>query len=195
MSNPSSSESTPPLKERLLLAGINEIQTNGIQGFSTRRVAAACHVSCAAPYKHFTDKQAFILAIIHYINQEWYVRRDAIAAKYPDNTRKQLVEISLDYIRFLRDNPHFRSVLMLRDDSLNLEQQRARAQVSQGSQALITRYCDEVNMPLSTKIRKTFVVRSLIYGAALMLDNGELENRQESFDFIAAAIDREFILP
>lgn len=183
------------VKEQLLLAGIREIEKSGIQNFSIRRVAAACSVSCAAPYKHFADRSAFILAILRYINEEWYERQKEIAERYAGDTRRQLVEISLAYIRFLLDNPQYRSVLMLRDDSLSDEQLRAKSQVSEGTRALIERYCTEVNMPPETKVRKTFVVRSLIYGAALMLDNGEMEKRQEIFDVVAAAIDREFSLP
>ena len=31
---------------------------------------------------------------------------------------------------------------------------------------------------------KTFIVRSIIYGAALMFDNGELEFSEENFQYI-----------
>ena len=189
------SKDTLSVKEQLLLAGIREIEKSGIQNFSIRRVAAACNVSCAAPYKHFADRSDFILAILRYINEEWCERQREIAERYAGDTRRQLVEISLAYIRFLLDNPQYRSVLMLRDDSLSGEQLRAKSQVSEGTRALIERYCAEVHMPPETEMRKTFVVRSLIYGAALMLDNGEMEKRQEIFDVVAAAIDREFSLP
>lgn len=184
-----------PVKERLLLAGIDEIEKSGVQNFSIRHVAAACGVSCAAPYKHFADKQAFILAIIRYINEEWYEEQHEIEKRFEGDTRRQLVETSVAYVRFLLENPHYRSILMLRDDSLNEEQSRVKSQMSAGTRALVSKYCEEVHMSKDAEVRKTFVVRSLIYGAALMLDNGELENRQESFDFIAAAIAREFSLP
>ena len=186
---------TLPVKERLLLAGIDEIEKNGVQNFSIRHVAAACGVSCAAPYKHFADKNEFVLAIIRYINEEWQHEQQRIQERFAGDTRRQLVETSVAYVRFLRDNPHYRSIIMLRDDSLPPEQAGVKSRMSAGTRALVTRYCSEVNMPKDVEIRKTFVVRSLIYGAALMLDNGELENRRESFDFIAAAIDREFSLP
>ena len=56
------------IREQLLLAGIDDINQNGIQNFSVRRVANACGVSCAAPYKHFEDKPAFLAAIVDYID-------------------------------------------------------------------------------------------------------------------------------
>lgn len=39
-------------RETLILAGLEELNEYGVQHFSTRRVAKACGVSCAAPYKH-----------------------------------------------------------------------------------------------------------------------------------------------
>ena len=48
------------LREELILAGIEEINIHGANDFSVRRVAEACHVSSAAPYKHFKDKKEFI---------------------------------------------------------------------------------------------------------------------------------------
>ena len=42
-------------REALILAGLEELNEYGIQHFSTRRVAKACGMSCAAPYKHFKD--------------------------------------------------------------------------------------------------------------------------------------------
>lgn len=50
-------------------------------------------------------------------------------------------------------------------------------------------------MPPEVRHRKLFVVRSLIYGAALMFDNGELEYTEENVQMVARCIDREFDLP
>ncbi len=45
------------------------------------------------------------------------------------------------------------------------------------------------------KIIKTFIVRSLLYGAALMFDNGELEYNEDNMAAVSEAINREFDLP
>ena len=42
-------------RDRLIQAGLEELNQYGVQHFSTRRVAKVCGVSCAAPYKHFKD--------------------------------------------------------------------------------------------------------------------------------------------
>ena len=70
-----------------------------------------------------------------------------------------------------------------------------KGEVSRQTYDLISKYCREVEMSDEDRTRKTFAVRSLIYGAALMLDNGELESTPENYDMIARSIDREFDLP
>lgn len=100
-----------PSKTRveLILAGIREIRVHGIQNFSVRRIAADCGVSCSAPYKHFKNKNDYILAILHYINEQWHQVERQILADPPDSLREQLVRISIAYIRFLQENPHYRA--------------------------------------------------------------------------------------
>ena len=56
-------------REALILAGLEELNEYGIQHFSTRRVAKAFGMSCAAPYKHFKDSHEFIAEILGYINR------------------------------------------------------------------------------------------------------------------------------
>lgn len=73
------------LREDLILAGINEINAYGANGFSVRRVANACQVSSAAPYKHFKDKKEFIGAIIDYVNDQLAVTQDRVLADCPDS--------------------------------------------------------------------------------------------------------------
>lgn len=184
-----------PVRERLIYAGMAELSQRGIQSFSTRRVAAACALSCAAPYKHFKDKQAFITAIIEYVNQIWGVRQQEIIEAHPEDLRRQIVEISKAYIRFLMDNPHFRSVIMLRDENLDREYARLRGEMTQRTREVIDRYCASVNMDEKVRRRKTYVVRSLIYGAALLFDNHQLAYNEENMGSVEYAINREFDLP
>ena len=103
----------PNLREALIVAGIQEINDHGISGFSIRRVADACNVSCAAPYRHFKDKNALIGAIIDYVNDQWAKRQDEVLAKCGPSNRERMVEICLNYIRFLMEKPFYRAVLML----------------------------------------------------------------------------------
>lgn len=183
------------IREQLILAGISEISQFGLQNFSVRRIAAACGVSCAAPYKHFKDRHSFIAAMIEYINAQWGQRQLEILAAYPEDSQRQLVEISMAYIRFLVENPHFRSIIMLKDEGFDAAYHHIRGQMTGLTRSIIGRYCAEVHMDEPTRRRKTYAVRSLIYGAALMFDNGELEYCEEDLGFVRDCIQREFDLP
>lgn len=187
-------DTTVTLREKLILAGIQVIEENGVSGFSIRRTAAACGVSCAAPYKHFKDKEDLMTAIILYIKERWRDRQLEILRECKGDVRSQLIEISLAYIRFLMDNPHFRSIIMIKDPTMRPEHVRLKSELSDIVQGLIDRYCEETHMPEERRTVKTFVVRSLIYGAALMLDNGEIACSEQNFALIAEAINREFDL-
>lgn len=181
-------------KEKLILAGIEEIRKDGVKDFSLRKVAKRCNVSSAAPYKHFDNKQDFIIATIEYINKQWYARQERIKREYENDTRRQLLEISIDYIRFLVENPHFRSIIMLREEGLLPEQIKIKSQMSALARNLIVQYCEETHMPDDERIARTFVVRALLYGASLLFDNGEAKYNEDMLCYIARTIERELDL-
>lgn len=181
-------------REDLIKAGIAEINEHGISGFSIRRIAAACGVSCAAPAKHFGDRNGFLAAIIEYVNLQWRDHQLRIIEEHKDNLREQIVDVSVGYVKFLVENPHFRSILMLKDDDFDNIYHRLRGEMTSLTQKLITEYCASVNMDEDTRTRKQYVVRSLIFGAALMFDNGEMEYNEKTLEFVRFSIDREFDL-
>lgn len=183
------------VREPLILAGIEEINKYGIQNFSVRRIAKQCGVSCAAPYKHFEDRHSFFAAIIAYINDIWHEKQNEIMKTAPSDTRHQILAISLAYVRFLVDNPHFRSIIMLKDEEFDSIYEKMRGKLSDLSLTLVNRYCSEANLPEAVAKRKLYIVRSLIYGAALMFDNGEMPYTDENMKIVEFSINREFDLP
>lgn len=183
------------VRENLIIAGIHELNSYGLQNFSVRRIAAECGVSCAAPYKHFKDRQSYVAAIIEYVNAGWTERQRAIIAAFPSDVRKQLVEISVDYVHFLVENPYFRSIIMLKDEEFDSQYENLRGQLSENSRTLIRKYCIDHGISEEMQRRKTYIIRSLIYGAALMFDNGEMTYNEENMVFVRYSIDREFDLP
>lgn len=182
-------------KERLILAGIEVLQENGIAGFSARKTTALCGVSPAALYKHFANREELLTAIISYINQRWYDIQAAVIEQCKGETVKdQIVVISMAYIRFLADNPEFRTVLMMNDEQMPPEDVRMKSDLSRLTKELITCYCAETGMAPERRHVKTFIVRSLIYGAALMFDNGQIAYDDENLLQVEQAIRREFEL-
>ncbi|MEA5026657.1 Nucleoid occlusion factor SlmA [bioreactor metagenome] len=181
-------------KEKLIRSGIKVIEHNGIQGFSLRKAAEECGISCAAPYKHFKNKDEFLTKIIQYINEEWLIRQEKIVRKYTGDIREQLINICLAYIDFLVENPQYRSIIMIKDESLSPENNQIRYKISDKSRELINIYCQSERILLKTEAEKIFIIRSLIYGASLMFDNGELAYNEENRLMIYQAIDHQFEL-
>ena len=62
------------------------------------------------------------------------------------------------------------------------------------SWGIVLKYCRQVGMPQEVMRWKLYVVRSLIYGASLMFDNGELEYNEKNMAYVKFTIDREFDL-
>ena len=182
-------------REQLILAGLDELNEYGVQHFSTRRVAKVCGISCAAPYKHFKDTHEFIAEIFGYVNRLYDSEQAEVLEQCKDmSSREQLVEVSLRYIRFLTEHPAFRRIVMQNFQDCDEEYRVLRGRLSLKTDEIVTRYCEEVHMPDDVRRRKTFLVRAIIYSAALFFDNGELEYNEENMEKARALLEREFDL-
>lgn len=182
-------------KEKLIKAAAEELQSHGVRDFSLRRVADCCNLSPGAPYKHFSGKNGLILAVLKYYNNKWYEIHSEICEKQWESMAEKLTEISVAYIRFLCDNPEYQSIIMMNDNSMEPEQLLEKSKVSVQSGKLISEYCNSVNMSKEDEIRKTYAVRSFIYGAAIMINSGNLPYDDSSLNNARACIRREFDLP
>jgi len=182
------------LREQLILAAIDIIQKDGMGGFTIRRVAAECGVSCAAPYKHFRDKEDMLLAALDYVNEKWYEQQSVVIEENAGDVSRQLVAVSMAYIRFLAENPHFRALMWLRGDNMTPEQMKERAEMSSYSKELVSKWCIKSGYSLEQSVRKTYAVRSFIYGATVMFDTGELQYSKEHLAMVEKCIRREFEL-
>lgn len=186
---------SPRSREKFLVAAIEEMQSHGISDFSIRRVAEKCGVSSGAPYKHFKNKSELILESIRYINKKWGELQQEIITECGDDPRTRLVELSIAYVQFLCSNPAFQSVLMLNDNTLSPEQLEEKAKVSVLTERIISEYCKSVGMSDIDRKRKTYAVRSFIFGAAFMINSGFFKNKKESISFVRYCIEREFDSP
>lgn len=167
------------VREQLIVAGISELETHGVADFSLRRVASACNISCAAPYKHFKSKEALVEGIFDYITSQLNLLLDQVAAVYSD-PKTCLVEICIAYIRFCIANPHFRAVLMLSGRKLPLAER-------------VESYMKNCFPEMETVERadRGYVIRSIAYGAALLLESGELEYNDHIIERIRENLFRE----
>lgn len=183
------------IREDLIRAGIAEINAHGVTEFSIRRVATACQVSCAAPYKHFKNKRDFIASIIEYVNSQWKQRQQQIIEECVGDLREQIVEVCVQYIRFLMEKPYYRSILMLKDAQFDNLYHKARGQMSSTMQQMQAQFFAASGYDAATVRRKQHLVRSMIFGTVFLLDAGELEFNEEILENVRRNIDREFDLP
>ena len=183
------------MREVLILAGIREINDHGVTGFSIRRVAESCGVSCAAPYKHFKDKREFIAAIIEFVNGQWAERQKEVLAACGGSLRQQIVEVCVNYVIFLMEKPYYRSILMLKDAEFDNIYHKTRGQMSSRSQKLEKDFYEVCGWDRATFKRKLHLVRAMLFGTVFMYDTGEIEYNDETIANLRYDIDREFDLP
>ncbi len=168
------------MREALILAGIAELEAHGPRGFSLRRVATACGVSCAAPYKHFDSKEAFIGAILSYIYEKWLLLEGHICTLFPTPGAQRLTELCLAGIRFWLGNPHFHAIHRMteREDmtktglGVRAEEELRLFALQEGKDHL----------------RLSYMLRSLVHGAIVMLEDGTLSGGTETFRMLREVI-------
>lgn len=116
------------LRRDLLEAGRDYVRANGHSGLSIRMLAQKVGVSPGAPYHHFPDKRAFLLALA--IDQF-----DALLTEAADENENGLspVEVvkvrAMKFVRFALENPHMLELMYESDLTRpNVEPQLQRFQ-------------------------------------------------------------------
>lgn len=162
------------VRTRLILAGLDELCRHGVRDFSLRRVALAAQVSCAAPYRHFKDKDELILEIIRYIFSKWELLCREIESAFSCDPARLVVELAAANVGFWVANGNFRSVLML----------EAGADAADGAREELRRFDAPVLSAISEYARRSsldperirtleFHVTSLVYGTVMLVVSGK----------------------
>lgn len=185
-------ETARDLRQDLIEAGIEEINKYGANDFSVRRVASACGVSTAAPYKHFKDKKEFIGAIIDFVNEQWAVEQERLLSQCADDPRSQVVTVSVGYIKFLMEKPYYRQTLMLKNAEFDNLYHRKRGEINSRTQQIMQRVKETYGLPDEQWEYKALLVRSLLFGSVFMFDSGEFAYNEKALENLRYLIDREF---
>ncbi len=162
------------VRTRLILAGLDELCLHGVRDFSLRRVALAARVSCAAPYRHFKDKDELILEIIRYIFSKWELLCREIESAFACDHSRLVVELAAANVGFWVANGNFRSVLMLEAgadaaDGAREELRRFDAPII----SAISEYASETALPPERVRALEFHVTSLVYGTVMLVISGK----------------------
>lgn len=162
------------VRDRLVAAGIRELNANGVQGFSVRRIAQSCGLSCAAPYKHFRDKNELLEAVADAINSDWIACQAKAVAHLAGDTAAQLRAICQAYLRFLRDNPNFCALIIQRDTASGKWLLNRLFDQSSLTKRLIAEYARERGLSESDVYGRVYAIRAMLYGAAMMNQRDEM---------------------
>ena len=88
------------IRRRLIEAGLKELLEHGSRDFSLRRVALGAQVSCAAPYRHFKDKDELVRAVIAQIRENWVLLASEIGGVFERGTSEHVTELIAACVRF-----------------------------------------------------------------------------------------------
>ncbi len=88
------------LKNALIKAGVEILAKEGAGALSLRKVARQAGVSHAAPYAHFTDKQALIAAISTEGFKALLSNLEGIISEYTGQPQRKLIESAWAYAQF-----------------------------------------------------------------------------------------------
>ncbi|MBE6677584.1 MAG: TetR/AcrR family transcriptional regulator [Ruminococcaceae bacterium] len=178
------------IRERLLVAGIKELENHGFNDFSLRRVANLCNVSCAAPYKHFKNKEELLLALMDYITSRWYILRDQIIEIYKDDEpTKRLTAVCVAYLRFLMATPSYITILTMHPAETELGD-GLRGRISEP----VARIIEDI-IPGEEKYAEliaitAYSVKAYIYGTVCMIRNKEIEDIDGTVNLFSTVLNR-----
>ncbi|MBR3966244.1 MAG: TetR/AcrR family transcriptional regulator [Clostridia bacterium] len=168
------------IRERLLIAGIKEIELHGLNDFSLRRVASMCEVSCAAPYRHFKNKDELVLSIISYINSRWDMMCEQIEKAFDGDIGRQIVESCIANVRFLIANPNYLSIMLPIGSGMTDEQMTEREKIWCRIVSLVGKYADDMGYDDEKKSEIEYLLKTLIYGTVVYLEKTDFSNPDKS---------------
>jgi len=180
-------------REKLIQAGMRELEEHGLEGFSLRRVAQRCGVSCAAPYRHFKDKRALVQAIAGEYNALWAERQQRALAQVDGDVTRQLQAVCKEYLRFLLDNPNYCRLVTLSDAATGKWFLQSLMDGSSPAKRLIQRYCAALHMDPETAHVKVVLLRGLFFGVAMLVGSGELELSEDRIELLYREMNSAFL--
>lgn len=180
------------LREALVFEAIRLLETEGKAGLSLRRVARGVGVSQAAPYGHFKDKQALLLAVCAagYERFAARMRQEAEQTSGP----AYIAALGRGYIFFALENPALFQ-LMFDDERTGLpDDAYADSAFSEGYR-MLDRGLAEFPIPYFEDDQLSRSISwGLVHGLAHLLLSGKIEPKSQGYknvdEFIHAAMNK-----
>ncbi len=167
------------VRERLVISGLKELHEHGIADFSLRRVAIDAQVSCAAPYRHFKDKNELIGAIIEYIASRWRLLCREISSAFSYDKGRLVLELSVASLRFWIANGSFRTILMTADVRFADMLAEFDKPIDEAVVAYFAECTDSISSSAADCI---YTIHALISGTVLLITQGRLSPSAAAVD-------------
>lgn len=155
------------LRNALIGAGLELINTEGEENLSLRKVALKCGVSNAAPYAHFNSKDEFIAAIQQHIMDLFTSTLEQTVEMYAD-TPNILLMLGTAYVKFFYKNPLYFDFLFSRNNiQINLSLDCAGEKEIPPLKILkqiATQTFRKIDMPESVMQNKIIAMWALVHG-------------------------------
>lgn len=164
------------LREALLKATLELIETEGIGAVSLRQVARAAGVSPGAPYHHFPDRAALLIALS---DEGFHLLAETLTEAYEAAaTPTEALEAILNtYVDFAKTNPaYFR--LMFRPELKQSHKSESGTEAAHAAFAVLENTVAEC-VAASDREVVTIAMWSLVHGFASLWLDGQLDHRTE----------------
>ena len=178
------------IRERLIIAGIKEIENHGLNDFSLRRVASMCEVSCAAPYRHYKNKDELVLAIISYINSRWDMMGEQIERTFEGDVARQLLELSVSLVRFLIANTNYLSIMLPIKSGMTEEQMCEREKLWSRIESVSDKYASENGLGEKKREELKFLLHTGICGTVILFEGMETHEYEEKTALMRKELER-----
>lgn len=153
------------IRNRLIEAGLTELLEHGSGDFSLRRVALAAQVSCAAPYRHFKDKDELVRAVIAEIRENWFLLASEIGSIFEPGTAEHISELLVACVRFWIGGGNFAPFLNVGELS----------GFDEPIIAATAAYAKAKGLSSDAATELTYALLSLTYGAVTLAVSGRLD--------------------
>ena len=153
------------IRRRLIEAGLRELLEHGTRDFSLRRLAVGAQVSCAAPYRHFKDKDELVRAVIAQIREDWVLLSSEIENAFSESSADCITEMMTACVRFWIAGDNFAPFLGAGE----------LAKFDEPLIAAIGKYADERGMSEAAAAELTSELLAITYGAVTIITSNRLD--------------------
>lgn len=163
------------LENDLIQKGLQLLNEVGLEAFSLRKVADMCSVSNAAPYRHFSSKEALITAITTRVSTEFTSALDTVLHQYDGDCEKQIIEVSKLYVAFMVEHPqHFKFIFMTDHSSPITIKEGTFVEPERYIVSMFKTLFEQRNKEHGSWTMDALTVWSLVHGFTVMLVNNTI---------------------